>query len=93
LIQVSQFVVIDNSGDTPGVNEEVGMVAQLGRLDDTYFFDAPAADAILGLSKRCRTLDDRGLERIRRASPQQPSAAAHFRTLSALRSREHVAAD
>ena len=75
LIAASDFIVIHNPVMMPGLIAEINMVQELGRLDDTFFVAPALADEALGVTGRCRALDDDAIAHMR--------ASIHGRTIDA----------
>jgi tetratricopeptide (TPR) repeat protein len=74
LIASASFIVMHNQSMTPGVVTEIGVLRNLGRLGETFFRDADAANQVTGRSD-CRVLDERALEVIaRHITPRGPAA-------------------
>lgn len=69
LISLASAIVVHNPTPTPGVANEIRLVTELGRLEDTYFFYPEQAREVLS-DGTANPLTDAVLERLRAAPPR-----------------------
>ena len=72
LIESALFIVMHNSSMTPGVEAEIQMLCNLGRLGETFFHNAEAANQAIGRFD-CSPFDSRAIEIITSYAPSQAS--------------------
>lgn len=72
LIESASFIVMHNSSMTPGVDAEIRMLCSLGRLGETFFHNADAANQAIGRFD-CSPFDSRAIEIITGYTPSQSS--------------------
>ena len=70
LISAASTIIVYNPVMTPGVVHEIGVVEELGRVNDTLFFVPESAQKLVK-SGTAHRLDDAVLERIRSAPPHR----------------------